>query len=101
MTRPKFSSSHETLCCLCLKDAGKQSRFQGVFLRTRLAGKRGQKKAREGQWEGKNRNYLQFPIESNRKLKILKFISFISFLEILRVLTSFFFLGHGGYIYHS
>ena len=52
MTRPKFSSSHETLCCLCLKDAGKQSRFRGVFLRTRLAGKRGQKKARKGQWEG-------------------------------------------------
>ena len=65
---------------------------------------RGQKKACGEHWEGKNRNYLQFPIEVNRKLESLEFISFLSFLVILRVLTSFLlksFLGHGGYVYYS
>ena len=56
-----------------------------------LLGRGDKRKRARDNGKGKNRNYLQFPIESNRKLKILKFISFISFLEILRVLTSFFF----------
>ena len=55
-----------------------------------LLGRGDKRKRARDNGKGKNRNYLQFPIESNRKLKILKFISFLSFLVILRGLTSFF-----------
>ena len=96
MTRPKFFSSHEPHCCLCLKDAGKQSLFQRVssFWERGLLGRGDKRKPTGGNGKGENRNYLQFSIESNRKLKILKFISFLSFLEILRALTIFFCENH-------
>ena len=92
MTRPKFSSFRETRCCLCLKDAGKQSLSQGVssFWERDLLERGDKGKRTGGNGKGENRNYLQFSVESNRKLKILKFISFLCFLVILRGLTSFF-----------